>query len=345
MKRLLLLVAAAVAGCAGGPSREEARQALYDQLDKDFALLNSALDQRDEDAEENISLRITKMSTARYEWLATDAVTDTNDDRRNLAVWALAFARQPEAAQVLAKALKDPHPIVRSSAAFGIGRQHPPDPPFDELFAMVEDGRPRVREAALFALKTLLEPGNDHGKLPRIIRLLDDSNVPVRNEAVQVLGRLRMKPAVPVLLKKGCNDTSFLVRLNAAMALGFYGKDVAEEATPYLIELLKDGETSVVGAAWWALKEVTGRDFDRMYGVWRDWYDEEQRKWQYVCTDHPAVIKETAGACPDCGKPLTKQAKPTKPRIEQWTCPNHPELIAPSPGKCGNCKSELVPKK
>ena len=346
MKKHLFALAVLVAGCAGGPGLDEQRTSFYDELFKRLTLWNGALNTIDRAQSDRWADEIRGLVSRRYEWLAVDAVEEKDVERRNLAVWGLGFTAQPDAANVLRRALKDPVPPIRAAAAFGLGRQDPPDPPFDDLFAMLDDSRPNLRQAGLFALKTLLKPGQDRGQLPKIVAMLDDLSPDVRSEAVLVLRQLKMKAALHQLLKRGLNDEWFLVRYNAALAVGMYGSDVAEEATPWLIESLKDGEAAVVEASWWALKKVTGRDFDRLYTTWRDWYDEEQKKWQYVCPSHPSVVKDVAGACPECGKPLEKQPRPARPKQpEQWVCPNHPEVVSSSGGQCAKCKADLVPKK
>ncbi len=347
MKKHIFALTVLVAGCAGGPSLEEARNTFYDELFKRLTLWNGALNTIDRSQADRWAEEIRLLVSPRYEWIAADALEDKDVERRNLAVWGLGFADQRgPAADVLKRALKDPVPPIRSAAAFGIGRQDQPDPPFDDLFAMLDDSRPNLRQAALFALKTLLKPGQDRGQLPKILSMLEDMSPDVRSEAVLVLRQLKMKPALHSLLKVGLNDEWFLVRYNAALAVGMYGSEAAEEATPWLIEALKDGEAAVVEASWWALKRITTRDFDRLYTTWRDWYDEEQKKWQFVCKAHPSIVKDAAGACPDCGKPLEKQLRPTRPKpAEQWTCPTHPEVVSASPGQCAKCKADLVPKK
>jgi len=214
---------------------------------------------------------------------------------------------------------------------------------------MLEDPRPYVRQASLFALQTLLKTGQDRGHLARLAALMEDSSPDVRNEAAQVLGRLRMPAALDALSRKGLSDPSPLVRTHSAMALGNYGPE-ATPAIAWLVEALRDPETGVVESAWWALKKVSGLDYDRSYYLWRDWYEQDQKRFEYFCPNHPAVIRETAGFCPDCGRSLERQPKAAKPKEspalpDTHVCPTHPEVTGREGGKCGKCKEDLVPRK
>ena len=346
MKQTLVVLGALfVGGCSSSGNVQE-KDAFYDELAKQFVLMNGALDAVDASAEKDRELRLARLTTPRYEWLAADALNAERDDRRDLAVFGLGFCRQSQACEILVKALGDRVPIIRSLAVVSLARQDPLDAPFDRIFPMLDENAHSVRLAVLFALKTLLKRGDDRGQLAKITALVEDTVPDVRNEAVLVLRRLRIKTTLPVLLK-ALTDASFFVRMNAALAISEFGLEAGEEVTPHLVELLKDTENIVVESAWLALRRVTGKDFDRMYGAWRDWYDDEQKRWEYVCPDHPAVIKLVAGSCETCGRKLLKQARPAKPRTPEtiYTCPAHPEVTAPAPGKCAKCKVDLVPKK
>jgi hypothetical protein len=346
MKYLLVVLGAlVVGGCSGSGNLQAEKDAFYDELAKQLVLMNGALNAVDSSQEKSRELTLARLTTPRYEWLAADALNAERDDRRDLAVFGLGFCRQSQAGEVLVKALDDRVPLIRSLAVVSLARQDPLDPPFDKIFLMLDENRPAVRLAVLFALKSLMKRGEDRGKLATLTALVDDSEPDVRNEAVLVLRRLRIKSTLPVLIKT-LSDPSFLVRMNGALAIAEFGAEAGEDVTPHLVELLKDTENVVVESAWLALRRVTGKDFDRMYGAWRDWYDDEQKRWEYVCTDHAEVIKQVAGSCPTCGKRLLKQARPTKPRADVvYTCPTHPEVSAPSPGKCAKCKADLIPKK
>src|SRR5204863_274664 len=74
---------------------------------------NAAADARDFKQQQRIEIELNRYSTPHYAIVARDAIEEKDDDRRNLAVWSLAFCRQMEAAEVLKRVLDDPHPQVR----------------------------------------------------------------------------------------------------------------------------------------------------------------------------------------------------------------------------------------
>lgn len=337
-----------LASCSSGGEIYD-RDGFYDRLHLALAQYNGALEGRDYQRQSSVELEITRLTTPRYDWLTKDAIEETDDDRRNLAVWGLAFVRQPQAADTLKRALDDEHPVIRGSAAFALGRQGVSDAPYEKIFAMLDDVRPHVRQSALMALKLLLKQGQDRGQLAKLLAMLDDGSYEVRNEAALVLGRLRAPASIDTICRKGLKDAHFLVRVHSAMALGGFGSD-GVGALPHLVECLRDAETSVVEAAWWSLKKITGLDYDRSYHLWRDWYEQKYRRFEYYCPDHASTVRETAGFCPECGRRLEAQPKaaPKKgeapPVLPTHVCPNHPEVTGIEGGKCAKCKADLVPK-
>jgi HEAT repeat protein len=345
VRPILALLATLAAACSSGPSLAEQKEYFYYQLQIGIGQYESALDSFNRDAQAREEYKLGDLTRSKYPWLFEDAVKEPDYQRRKLAVWGLAFCPHPKAHEILKAALADPHPDVRAGAAVGIGRKRPSDPPYDTIFVMLEDRDPYVVQAALFALKEILRPGDDRGKLDRIVSKLDDPEERIRNEAAHVLGQLRMASCIDPLVKKGLGDPSLMVRVHSAMALGRLGTD-GLKALPYLIERLKDPETKVVEAAWFALRKITGLDLDRSYHSWRDWYEEDQKRFEYVCPEHSkTVIRETAGTCPECGRQLVKQPRPIRPRQEDYVCPEHPEVTGGAGGKCAKCKADLVPKK
>jgi HEAT repeat protein len=77
---------------------------------------------------------------------------------------------------------------------------------------------------------------------PRLLPFLEDDDVEVRRLVVAVLGN--MGPSSAPLLRTAFEDSSELVRVDAAKALGAMGPAVAPHA-PLLLPLLADGEEFV----------------------------------------------------------------------------------------------------
>ncbi len=337
-----LLVLLAAAGCAGR-SGDESTLKFYDWLNLRIAEFNAALDSRNHALMVQIEQKISEMTGKRYDEVATDAASSTDPARRWLAVIALGFSHRPESAAHLEPRLADADPMVRGAAAAAFGNLHAPNPPVAKIAALLDDATPETRLAALFALKELLPAGSDAPCLARVIEFLDDREFRFRSEAVLVLGATRRPDHLSVLVKRALKDDHDLVRMNAAMAIGGYGAD-GTDAVPTLIERLKDREANVVEAAYWALKQITGRtDADRSYGAWREWYDDVIKLFEYACPQHPEVVREFGGPCPQCGARLEPRSK-ADPNFEYY-CPKDPDVVLPKWGKCPKCKASLVPRR
>jgi HEAT repeat protein len=227
---------------------------------------------------------------------------DSHSDVRAAAAWA--SAELGEAVPGLIELLNDPDPRVRAQAAealgwCGIG-------PVTHLIQLLRDssalvrlaaasalGRLQVKEAvpdlfemiakgtgpgvaAAWALTQLVDIGN---LIHHLIKLLEDSELRVKCEAVAALGFIGRSEAAPHLLQfiknppwgpSAPNEANFTKDLMsvlngpplevisplldlagiAAWALGTIG---SEEAVPYLMQLLKHPASGLKGAAAWSL--------------------------------------------------------------------------------------------
>jgi hypothetical protein len=277
----------------------------------------------------------------RYDSIVGRADSEKDPVRRELAVSALGFSQRPEAVAHLEPRLADPDPTVRGTAAAAIGFLNPPNPPVDKIAALLLEPDMYDRQAALFALKILAKPGQNPEWGKRVMELArDDARYEIRNEAVLVLGSLKLEAAVDLLARTSLVDESVLVRRSAALALHSFGPK-AEKAVPYLIERLKDPETGVVEAAHFALKGITQRgEADRQYSSWSDWYSEQSRVLEYVCPKD-GTKGSAAGPCPTCGLLMEPRAIPGA----EFECPVHPEVVSPKAGKCPKCQKDLIPRK
>jgi len=190
------------------------------------------------------------------------------------------------------------------------------------------------------------------GLQPAIYKRLEDPDWHIRNEALIVLRRMKRADSVPAILDGPLQDPEPTVRTSAALALGAVGRE-AREATPFLIEMLKDGDHRVVDGVWTALNRIHDKDFDRSYATWRDWYEDEQ-KIHYSCPEHKEVSEPGPGKCPKCGRRLERLNRDLPRKSDApasasglYFCPEHPDVVTTSPAKCGvpGCGKDLVPKR
>jgi HEAT repeat protein len=116
-------------------------------------------------------------------------LVDANDVAlRATGVWALDFIVSDEDLPRLLTALKDPHPHVRSAAAFPVGQLAWRLPQaMDALAAALNDFDPEVRISVLSAL------GDTHATaaVPHVTRLINDPDEAVREWVAIALDRLR----------------------------------------------------------------------------------------------------------------------------------------------------------
>jgi len=340
LRTLVVAALALLAACSSTPDGSTVGD-FYDWFNLRRAEYNATLDQNDRGTQANLEARIAREVALRYDDIVELAGSNADGDRRELAVSALGFSRRPETVAHLLPRLDDPAPQVRGSAAAAIGILNPPNPPIEKIAGLLADPDKYVRMAALFGLKLLVRDKSGAGLVDRIAAFArEEADPDVRNEAILLLGRTRDPKALDVLFKRGLTDEVALIRLNAAIQLGQFG-DAGWPAVPSLIERLKDGETTVVEAAHWALMKITGRvEADRQYNSWFDWYNEQAQVVEYVC---PRCLEKSSspGACPKCAVP--REARVLGP--PEYYCPTHPEVVAPKPGKCSKCQKDLVPRK
>lgn len=343
MKRFIaVLLAAALAGCATS-GQEKSPLQYYDWLEVQRGKFNLAIDQLNHALQVRLEQEISAETQKRFDEVVNDLANSPDPDRRGLAAFALGLSHRPEAAAYLSDRLVDPDKVVRANILGALGYLRPAEPPLDKVYPHLSDPDPHVRLAALFALKEMLPPGMETPILDRVHAFLDDVQDEARNEAVLVLKALRRPESMPLLIKKGLRDPSFLVRSNAALALAEYGADAAD-AVPVLIERLRDSEASVIRAVYFALTKITGRqDADRSYSNWREWYDEIIKLFEYACAKCPEVVRPFGGTCPQCGLRLEPRSK-SDPNYEYY-CPKDPDVILPKWGKCPKCKGSLVPRR
>ena len=122
------------------------------------------------------------------------------------------------------------------------------------------------------------------------------------------------------------------------------------DAVPHLIEALRDTNSEVVAASFYALLSITDANIEnRAYQTWRDWWEQEKKLFVYVCGEHPEFHTDRPGSCGHCSrvlirKPAEEVKKSGKPlETGTYVCPNHPEVKATTDLICSLCGSRLKP--
>jgi hypothetical protein len=285
--------------------------------------------------------------------LLTALRTSKNEDDLGYAAFALGFSDSRAAVEPLVQATSHRNETVRGNAIVALGNLGFPDIPTEPFVRLMKDPNPQVRQASLFGLALLPLDRDSRNLQSAVYEKLSDPDWAVRNEALIACRKMKRPDSVTPILDGPLQDREPIVRANAALALGSIGRE-AREATPFLIELLKDTDHRVVDASWTALNRIHDKDFDRSYATWRDWYEDEQ-KIHYVCPEHREISQASPGKCPRCGRRLERTTRDILRRVDAgpgspsglWICPEHPDVITTTPAKCGvpGCGKELVPKR
>jgi HEAT repeat protein len=285
--------------------------------------------------------------------ILTKTLATRDQEAQGYAAFALGFSANRAAIAPLVQATDHPEETVRGNAIAALGQLGFPDTPVEPFRKLLKDPLPEIRQASLYGLSGLVGPKNDYGILGEVHACLEDPDVHVRAEALIVIRKIRRKESVTPILSGAAKDPEPLVRAGAAIALGAIGRE-AQEATPFLVEMLKDDHHRVVEGAWSALNKIHDKDLDRSYSTWRDWYEDEQ-KVHYTCLEHKEISEGSPGACPRCGKKLERMSregvrKPETPMVAGaglFACPEHPEVLTTTAAKCGKpgCGKDLVPRK
>jgi hypothetical protein len=339
---ILLSSALGLGGCLG--SAEDYRS---DEVIERAAFLFSHYSeaQKRQDAQMLGVLRsdLRRLNTDSFDVLIK-CLSSKNQEMQGYAAFALGFS-----------ATNHPDNAVRGNAIAALGQLGFADVSPEPFQRLVKDPIPDVRQAALFGLTILAGPKGDLGMLDEVHQCLEDPDPQVRAEALIVLRKLRRKESVPPILAISIKDLEPQVRAGAAQVLGAIGKE-AKEATPFLVEMLKDEYHKVVEAAWIALNKIHEKDLDRSYSTWRDWYEDEQ-KVHYTCLEHKEVSELNPGLCPKCRNRLERISREGVRKPDPapslgvstglFVCPDHPEILTTTAAKCGKpgCGKDLVPKK
>ncbi|MBQ0977954.1 MULTISPECIES: HEAT repeat domain-containing protein [Micromonospora] len=217
-----------------------------------------------------------------------DAATGDTPELRRVGLWALGFVVEAQDVELLAAAVTDADPEIRSMAVGSI-----PDPAGDDwafgalvlalrdlneqvrvsaasrlgytgrvdavapLVALAADPTPRVRSMVAYALGRL----GSHEATPALQRLLQDPDRPVRENAAEALGSVGGPAAVDTLLVLAADQDPQL-RVQAAKALAT-AADSDPRVAPQLTMLARDGEAAVRAATLSGLASADGRPSHR----------------------------------------------------------------------------------
>ena len=336
--------------CAGSPEDDRSEQVMDRAA---FLFRHYGEAQKKQDAQMLTVLRgdLRKVNTESIDILIR-LLGERNQEAQGYAAFTLGFSANRAAIAPLAQATDSPEETVRGNAIAALGQLGFADAPIEPFRKLMKDPLPEVRQAALFGLSWLVDAKTDPGILGDVHPCLNDPDVHVRSEALLVIRKMRRKESVTSILAGPVKDSEPMVRASAALTLGAMGRD-AQEATPFLVEMLKDEHHRVVEGAWSALNKIHDKDLDRSYATWRDWYEDEQ-KVHYTCLEHKEISEIAPGVCPKCGRRLERMSREgvRKPELPAgaatlFTCPEHKEILTTTPSKCGvpGCGKELVPKK
>ena len=321
----------------------------YDWLEVRRQEFNSAIANQDVAVIQSLRRRLARTVSEFQTELLRD-VEAIKLDRRQLAIFGLGYLPSLQARDKMLSLLEDENPLIRQSAAASLGLQGLKSTPLGPLASLLDDEDERVRLGALFGLWQLVEPGEDRGTLSAVLKRLDDLSPAVRSEAIIVLRRMALPSTLAPLVEKGLKDSFAIARMNAAAAVGVIGAD-EYDPVPGLIEALRDTDRMVVLSAWHALRKVTGKNMDRAYHTWRDWFEEEERLYEYACPKHSAVRRGRPGKCSECSTVLDRTLKVPAARGSEsanegdFACPKHPDVRATQPMICLRCGERLVTQK
>ena len=168
---------------------------------------------------------------------------------------ALGNLKDPRATDPLLRCMKDPHDVVRLKATFALGgmddiRVVPP------LMAALGDSVTGVRASALVSLDRIWPKVTEDVQKREILNGIEqaavDTSAAVRYVAVQLLGSMGDRKAVPILIES-LKDEHRPIRKKAAQSLGELGD---QRAVAPLKELVNQGTEEEQGAAERALKRI-----------------------------------------------------------------------------------------
>lgn len=149
-------------------------------------------------------------------------------------------AKNPLSARELIEALRDPSFNVRYEAIHAIGRMWPEPELVDALIALLDEGESELTFAVTRSLGQLGDPR----AIPPLRKLLSSGYHLIEANSARALGMLGDTESIPLILDKFRHESSQVLRIGYASALG---KLQANEATDELFNLLRQTQTETLG--------------------------------------------------------------------------------------------------
>jgi len=187
------------------------------------------------------------------------------------AAYALASIKSFKRVEPWLHAIKSPDPRVRYYAVIALGALRDAKAA-NALTAALKDRDPRVRSVAPLALAKL--PGA-HAQDGLAAALSEDLPPNTRFQAVFEAWEKRA-PNVVDLMIRGLLDSDSRVRHHCAWALG--NLEAKKGIDPLIKVLEANLDQQHVHYAAVSLSQITGQDFGRDGGKWRQWYIDPNRK-------------------------------------------------------------------
>lgn len=178
----------------------------------------------DEDVRVSAAWALARVRDPRATAALTNAIRrDRRSDVREMAVWALIQSGTATTAGLVEALRDDESGEVRETAAWGLGERGSPDA-LPALMAAMRDDHAEVRRTAIWAL------GNQRSREPAtaIAAALQDEDDEVRLQAAWALGQLRSPATTPALRAAFARETDTEVRRAIFRALALLGDDSEE---------------------------------------------------------------------------------------------------------------------
>ncbi|PKL60895.1 MAG: hypothetical protein CVV33_00315 [Methanomicrobiales archaeon HGW-Methanomicrobiales-4] len=202
----------------------------------DFDAIIAAFGSTDENLREEAVFALSGIGDERVIFPLITALRDTSSYVRRGAAEALGKTRSLKGVRPLVEALTDEDRYVRETAAEALG--HLGKVAIPSLVQGITDPDWRVRMGVVIALRVSADPVDPDP----VIRILSDSSVYVRREAVKTLGRIGDTRILPYLVE-ATNDPDAGVRLRAVRAVAKKGS--REEVTVVLRRCEQDPDSAV----------------------------------------------------------------------------------------------------
>ncbi len=207
---------------------------------------------------------------------AVDQISSRVDQWQGKLTW------DPQMATVTTAALNSNDMRVRESgidvelAAYGLGKN---SASLAYLLKTVESSNHAQKIWALWALGLMGNRGVEAERVQQVLAAhLKDSDADSRRWAVDGLALVGGDTTIPLLLSAMHNDSSPVVRREAACGIaqsGMFTHEQRMSAVPQLLEYIDDSslDAQTHGWAFQALGDITGQHLPNDSAAWRSWYE------------------------------------------------------------------------